>query len=82
MTSLINRFEFFILFKQRRRKEDSRRCDICDVHIPRTSFAKYLRIKKHLENIKRCNMLKTKKLFQERIENKPEKIYNLELYGK
>ena len=48
---------------------NSRRCDICDVSIHISSYAKHLRSKKHLEN----EMIIPERLFQEPVENKIKK---------
>ena len=54
----------------------SRKCDICNVDVHRASYVKHLRSKKHLENIKKNNMIIPEWLFQEPVENKINKIYN------
>ena len=55
---------------------NSRRCEICNVEIHRASFVKHLKSKRHLENLKRNEMILPEWLFQEPIENKIKKIYN------
>ena len=55
---------------------NSRKCEICNVDVHRTSYAKHLRSKTHLENIKLNNMIIPERLFQEPVENKIKKIYN------
>ena len=55
---------------------NSRRCEICNVNVHRASFAKHLRSKTHLENIKQSEMIIPEWLFQEPIENNIKKIYN------
>ena len=37
--------------------ENSRTCEICNVDVHRASMQKYLRSKKHLENINRNEMI-------------------------
>ena len=55
---------------------NSRKCEICNVDVHRASYVKHLRSKKHLENIKREEMIILEWLFQEPVENKLNKIYN------
>ena len=55
---------------------NSRKCEICNVDVHRASYAKHLRSKSHLENIRQKNMIIPEWLFQEPVENKIEKIYN------
>ena len=55
---------------------NSRKCEICNVDVHRASYQKHLRNKKHLENIKRNEMIIPDWLFQEPVENKIKKIYN------
>ena len=55
---------------------NSRRCEICNIEIHRASFVKHLRSKRHLENLKRIDMIIPEWLFQEPIENKIKNIYN------
>ena len=55
---------------------NSRRCEICNVDVHRASYAKHLKSKKHIENIKQNEMIIPEWLFKEPIENKIEKIYN------
>ena len=49
---------------------NSRKCDVCNVDVHRTSDAKHLRSKNHLENIKQNETIITEWLFKEPIENK------------
>ena len=58
--------------------ENSRTCEVCNINVPRASFVKHLRSKKHLENIKQNEMKIPDWLFQESVENKIKKIYNPE----
>ena len=55
--------------------ENSRTCDVCNVNVHRASMQKHLRSKKHLENIKRNEMIIPEWFFTE--ENTPikKKIY-------
>ena len=55
---------------------NSRRCEICDIDVHRASYAKHLKSKKHIENIKQNEMIIPEWLFKEPIENKIKKIYN------
>ena len=55
---------------------NSCKCDVCNVDVHRASYAKHLRSKNHLENIKRNEMIIPEWLFQEPVENKINKIYN------
>ena len=55
---------------------NSRRCEICNVDVHRSSYIKHLRSKKHIENMKKNEMIIPDWLFQEPIENKIKKIYN------
>ena len=54
---------------------NSRKCDLCNVDVHRASYMKYLRSKKHLENINQNEMIIPEWLFKEPIENKINKIY-------
>ena len=54
----------------------SRRCEVCNVDVHRASYAKHLRSKKHIENMKENEMIIPEWLFQEPVENKIHKIYN------
>ena len=54
----------------------SRRCDFCNVDVHRASYAKHLRSKKHIENMKQNEMIMSEWLFQEPVENKINKMYN------
>ena len=56
--------------------ENSRKCDVCNVDVHKTSYAKHLKSKKHLENEKLVEMIIPDWLFQEPVENKINKIYN------
>ena len=55
---------------------NSRKCEICNVDLHRASYIKHLRSKKHIENIKRNEMIIPEWLFQEPVENEIIKIYN------
>ena len=54
---------------------NSRRCEVCNADTHRSSYAKHLRSKKHIENMK----LIPEWLFQEPVENTINKIYNPKL---
>ena len=59
--------------------ENSRTCDICNIEVHRASYAKHLRSKKHLENIRQNDMIIPEWLFVEKkapIKNKIKKVYN------
>ena len=70
-----NHFKLFIPYKQRRKIENSRTCDICNIDVHRASFAKHFRNKKHLENEifmeneKQNDVIIPEWFFQEPIEN-------------
>ena len=55
---------------------NSRKCEICNVDVHRASYIKHLRSKKHIENIKRNEMIIPEWLSQEPLENKIYKIHN------
>ena len=55
---------------------NSRKCDICNVVIHRASFAKHLKSKKHLENLKEDDMIIPEWVFKQPVENKIKEIYN------
>ena len=54
----------------------SRRCEVCNVDVHRASYAKHLRSKKHIENMKQNELIIPEWLFQEPVENKINKINN------
>ena len=55
---------------------NSRRCEVCNVDVHSASYAKHLRSKTHLENMKQNEMIIPEWLFQEPVENKIKTIYN------
>ena len=55
---------------------NSHKCEICNVDVHRSSYAKHLRSKKHIEIMKQNEMNIPEWLFQEPVENKINKIYN------
>ena len=55
---------------------NSRRCDVCNIDVHRTSYSKHIRSKKHTENIKHYGMIIPEWLFREPVENNIKKIYN------
>ena len=55
---------------------NSRRCEIRNIVVHRASYAKHLKSKKHIENMKQNEMIIPEWLFQESVENKFKKIYN------
>ena len=57
---------------------NSRKCDICNVDVHRASFAKHLKSKKHLENLKEDNMIIPEWLFKQEqtpLKKKIQKVY-------
>ena len=56
--------------------EKSLRCDICSTDVHKTSFAKHLRSKKHLEQEKQNGIILPDWSFQDRTENKGKNFYN------
>ena len=52
---------------------NSRNCEICNIDVHRASYLKHLKSIKHLENIKRNEMIIPEWLFQEPIEYKIKK---------
>ena len=54
-------------------KMNSRKCEICNLHVHRASYVKHFRSKKHIENEKINIMIIQEWLFQEPIENKIKK---------
>ena len=52
---------------------NSRKCDVCNVDVPRASYVKHLRDKKYLDNIKPNEMISSEWLFQEPFENEIKK---------
>ena len=56
---------------------NSCKCDICNVDVHRASYVKHLKSKKHLENTKQNEMIILEWLFQDRVENKIKKLFNL-----
>ena len=59
--------------------ENSRTCEICKINVQRAPMRKHLRSEKHLENIKRNEMIIPKWLFKEEqtpIKKKIQKVYN------
>ena len=69
-------FQVISYYINRDAKMNSRRCEICNVDFHRASYMKHLRSKKHLENIKRNEMIIPEWLFLEPVENKYNKIHN------
>ena len=59
---------------------DNRRiCEVCNVNVPRASFVKHLRSKKHLENVEQNEMIIPDWFFKEEktpIKKKIRKVYN------
>ena len=59
--------------------ENSRTCEVCNVNVHRASFVKHLRIKKHLKNIEKKEMILPEWLFskgQTPSKKKIQKVYN------
>ena len=55
---------------------NSRKCEVCNVDVHRASYIKHLKSKKHIENMKKNEMIIPEWLSQGPIENKVNKIYN------
>ena len=55
-----------------------RKCEICEIDVHRASYVKHLKSIKHLEKIKRNEMVIPEWFFREPIEKKINKIYNPE----
>ena len=55
---------------------NSLKCEICNVDVHRASYIKHLRSKKHMEKIKRNEMIIPDWLLQEPVENKIIRIHN------
>ena len=58
--------------------ENSCRCDICNIDVHRASYAKHLRSKKHLENLRQNGIIIPEWFFKEGqtpIKNKIKNIY-------
>ena len=59
--------------------ENSRRCDVCNINVHRASYAKHLRSKRHLENIRQNEIIIPKWFFKEEqtpIKKTIKKVYN------
>ena len=59
--------------------ENGRRCDICNVDVHRASYAKHMRSKKHLENLRQTEKIIPEWLFKEEqtpTKKKIKKLYN------
>ena len=52
------------------------KCDVCNIDVHRAPYAKHLKSKKYLENVKLIEMIKPEWLLREPVENKINKIYN------
>ena len=52
---------------------NSRKCDVCNVDVPRASYVKHLRDNKYLDNIKQNEMISSEWLFQKPFENEIKK---------
>ena len=58
--------------------EKNLRCEICNIDVHRASYAKHLKSKRHLENIRQNDLNITECLFKEEhtpIKNKIKNIY-------
>ena len=53
-----------------------RKCEVCNIDFHRTSYAKHLRSKYHLENEKQNELIIPEWLLKEPTENKTKKLYN------
>ena len=59
--------------------ENSRRCDVCNIDVHRASYAKHLRFKKHLGNIRQNEIIIPEWLFKQEqtpLKKKIQKVYN------
>ena len=56
---------------------NSRKCEVCNADVNRASYAKHLRSRNHLENIKQNETIIPEWLFQKPVENKNKKLSNL-----
>ena len=54
---------------------NGRKCETGNVVVHKESYAKHMRIKKHIENEKQNEIIIPEWLFQEPIENKIKKTY-------
>ena len=62
-------FQAFCSLKVETQIEDSRRCDLCIIDVHRESYAKFLKIKKHWENINQENLNILERLLREHKKN-------------
>ena len=69
-------FKPLILYKWRLKLENSRRCDICNVHVHKASVAKHFESKKQLKIVKHEEMIIPEWLFQKPILKIPRRTYN------
>ena len=53
---------------------NSRKCEICIVDVHKASYAKHIRIRKHLENEKQNKMSIPERLLQDSFEKKIKKL--------
>ena len=60
-------------YTNRDAKMNSRKCDICNVDIHRASYIKHLRSKKHLENMKKNEMIILNRYFKNLLKIKATK---------
>ena len=54
-----------LINRDRRKMENSRRCGICYHNVPIASYAKHLRFKKQIGNIKKDDIFIPERLFKE-----------------
>ena len=72
-------FQLIYSYINRRKTENSRTCEICNVNVHRASMQKHLISKKHLENIERNEKIIPEWFFKEDrtpIKKKIQKVYN------
>ena len=61
--------------------EKSRRCELCNTKVQRAFYAKHLRSEKHLQNLRKNDIIIPKWLFKEEqgpIKKKIKNVYNAE----
>ena len=72
-------FKLFILYKWKRKVENIRRCDVCDIDDHRASYAKQLGSNNYLQNKKQNDMIIPDWVLQEQepIEIIAKKTYTI-----
>ena len=72
----VDKFRIKIDIFSNEKNKITRTCEICNVEVYRTSYAKDIRGKRHIENWRKIDKNIPEWLFEETIENKKKKIYN------